>query len=83
VTCSILIREEKLTSEQHKASLQDGFYNNLIDLLSTFKSRNYVCVTLVYLFAWTTGQFVQSNLLLHTKYVSRREEYFTFLILGM
>lgn len=65
-------------------------------LISMAKNRAFVCITLIYLCSWLAIQvgklvfffffsfflqFVQNNLLLYAKYVLKREEWFSYLLL--
>lgn len=50
-------------------------------VFTTLKNRAYLVITIVFLLAWTTVQFVQNNLVLYCKYVIKQEEQFEWLML--
>lgn len=45
----LFLKERHRTAEQVKADTHHGFIDNVMDLLRTFKSRNFVCLTYVFL----------------------------------
>jgi glycoside/pentoside/hexuronide:cation symporter, GPH family len=74
--------------EEPEENKPKGCWGNFVAILSiwknvflTLRNRAYLVITIVFLLAWTTVQFVQNNLVLYCKYVLKQESQFEWFML--
>eukprot|EP01122_Echinamoeba_exundans_P014115 TRINITY_DN6333_c0_g1_i1.p1 TRINITY_DN6333_c0_g1~~TRINITY_DN6333_c0_g1_i1.p1 ORF type:complete len:522 (-),score=77.27 TRINITY_DN6333_c0_g1_i1:23-1588(-) len=74
--------------EEPEEKKPKGCWGNFVAILSiwknvflTLRNRAYLVITIVFLLAWTTVQFVQNNLVLYCKYVLKQESQFEWFML--
>jgi GPH family glycoside/pentoside/hexuronide:cation symporter len=69
------------TRESHFSKETDVELPFFEGLKIAFKNRAFITVTVIYLLAWLSIQFVQNNLLLYVKYWVQAEDQFQWLLL--
>jgi Na+/melibiose symporter-like transporter len=81
------IRESQVPESNDQPNGQDNCFRRMIrvfsNLFGTLKERAFVMAMCSYLLAWSTVNFVQSNLLLFMKYVLKMEDHFKWFILEL
>eukprot|EP01126_Amoeba_proteus_P060404 TRINITY_DN7989_c0_g3_i2.p1 TRINITY_DN7989_c0_g3~~TRINITY_DN7989_c0_g3_i2.p1 ORF type:complete len:378 (-),score=55.16 TRINITY_DN7989_c0_g3_i2:599-1732(-) len=81
ILAGLFLEERPMSQEQRYNSTKKGIWNNIKDLFSTFERKEFVCVSIMYFFCWTSVQLVQNNFFLFVKYVLELEEHFMYLIM--
>lgn len=80
---AIGIREKTYHEVQVKRSIKESLKEFLRGLRSTFTNRAFICSMFAYLNSWLVINFVQGNILLWMKYVVKREDNFSYLLMSL